>query len=179
MEHNLDLKQFSAAIRSGKSALALVGTNPNLRVRTEIALEVATLMLATPSWSVAALIVPSETDLKHCNSPHRDLYTYYKAAVALRHNHWGEALSLAIDKNGDQDGEPSSIAAMKCTVAARAAYEQGNGKLARLLTDQAIGIAEKLSCASILRTAYDTASVVTGDRAISRKKVELDRLFAR
>jgi hypothetical protein len=163
------------ALRAGRFAVLLASQQPSERIRVQLAIQVAMMLLPTRYWEYGLSLLPSADGLARCDAYHREIVSYFAAERAFRLHAFDDAWTLA---NGEQDcTEDASLTVSRQLIAATAAHELERRRDARCAIETAIGTAERLGSAPILRDTYRIAGKVTGDARFKRQGRELARLM--
>lgn len=162
-------------LRAARFAVFLAEQQPSQRVRAQTAITVATQLLPTRHFEVAASLLPSAKGFDACDAFHRELVSHVTTALALRSRRFDDAWTLA---NGEDDRkEYAALTVSRRLIAASAAHELGRRREARSLIEAALPRAEALGLAPILKDAYAVAAKVTANTRFKRQASEMARLL--
>jgi tetratricopeptide (TPR) repeat protein len=162
-------------LRAARFAVFLAERQPSERVRAQTAITVATQLLPTRHFEVAASLLPGPTGLESCDAFHRELVSHVATELALRSRRFDDAWTLANVE--DDRKEYAALTVSRRLIAASAAHELGRRREARALIEAALPRAEELGLAPILKDAYSVAAKVTANSRFKRQASEMARLL--
>jgi hypothetical protein len=173
IEHHEFTGNGSEALRTARFAMFLAKQHSPAS-NFQVALEVAVRLLPT-RYSRFALDLVSATHRPQLDAYHRRLLSYFEAESLLRRRSFDEALVAATQ--GQTKNRWATIEVRRHLVAARAADQLERTSQALSLVEQAVGMAERLQAAPLLRDAYRVAKQITGEQRFARQEAEIVSLF--
>lgn len=161
-------------LRAAKAAMVLAKQQQSEQIRVHTAIQLAIKLLSTQYWEYGLELLPGDHELEVCDVYHREVMSYFAAERALRRRAFRDASALARIE-GDHVSSPR-LAVRRYLIAAVAASELGRQSDACRLIEAAVGVAEQLGSAVLLRDAYRVAARVTGDQRFKRQASDVGKL---
>lgn len=172
-EHHAFAGNDEEALRTARAAVALAKQEPSERLRAQISIQVAMLLLWTRHWDRARSFLPGSQRLDACDVYHRELAEYFAAERAFRRRAFQDAWNLTQDDAGNYVG----LGVRKRLIAAASAHELERRRAAGALIEATLPAAERLRSVPLLRDTYNFAAEITGNSRYRRQAVELTRLL--
>jgi hypothetical protein len=172
-EHHAFAGNDDETLRTARAAVSLAKQEPSERLRAQISIQVAMLLLWTRHWDRARSFLPVTQRLDACDTYHRELAAYFAAERAFRRRAFRDAWNLTRDDSGNYVG----LGVRKRLIAAASAHELEHRRTAGALLEATLAAAERLRSVPLLRDTYSFAGQITGNSRYKRQAVELTRLL--